>query len=39
MATGADQINIAVNSVNDLTAKNHDKVNVLMNEVARFKVE
>ena len=38
MATGADQINIAVNEVNDLTIKNHDKVDILMAEVSRFKV-
>jgi len=38
MATGADQINIAVNQVNDITAKNHEKVDTLMREVARFKV-
>ena len=39
MATGADQINIAVTNVNDLTVQNHDKIDVLMKEVARFKVE
>jgi len=38
MATGADQINIAVNRVNDLTISNHDKINILINEVAKFKV-
>jgi len=39
MSTGADQINIAVNQVNDITVKNHEKVDTLMREVARFKVE
>jgi len=39
MASGADQINIAVNQVNDITVKNHEKVDTLMKEVARFKVE
>ena len=39
MAAGADQINVAVNQVNDLTIKNHEKVDTLMKEVARFRVE
>ena len=39
MATGADQINIAVNQVNDITLKNHEKVETLMREVSKFKVE
>ena len=39
MATGADQINIAVHRVNELSVSNHDKVSVLMKEVAKFKVE
>ena len=38
MASGADHINAAVNKVNDLTATNHERVNVLMKEVERFKV-
>jgi len=38
MATGADQINAAVNKVNDLTAVNHERVSVLMREVERFKL-
>jgi methyl-accepting chemotaxis protein len=38
MATGADQINVAVNEVNQLAEINHDKVDVLMKEVSRFKV-
>ena len=38
MATGADQINIAVVRVNDLTVKNHDKIGILLGEVAKFKV-
>jgi len=38
MATGADQINIAVNRVNELTISNQDKINVLKQEVSRFKV-
>ena len=39
MAIGADQINLAVNQVNDLATINHEKVSSLMKEVARFKVE
>ena len=39
MATGADQINIAVHRVNELTVSNKDKVNMLLSEVAKFKVE
>jgi methyl-accepting chemotaxis protein len=39
MAAGADQINTAVNSVNDLSVKNRTNIDLLMNEVLRFKVE
>jgi len=39
MATGAEQINIAVNRVNDLTIKNRENIDLLSNEVSRFKVE
>jgi len=39
MATGADQINIAVNQVNEMTQKNRDAINDLLKEVSRFKVE
>ena len=39
MATGADQINIAVHRVNELTVSNKDKINILLSEVAKFKVE
>ena len=38
MATGADQINVAVHEVNELANINHEKVDVLMKEVSRFKV-
>jgi len=38
MATGADQINIAVHRVNELTVSNQDKINILLKEVAKFKV-
>ncbi len=39
MATGADQINTAVNQVNDLTGHNRESINILVDEVAKFKVE
>jgi len=39
MAQGAEQINIAVNQVNDLTSKNRDGIDALMREVSKFKVE
>ena len=39
MAIGADQINSAVNSVNDISAKNKENIDILVEEVSRFKVE
>jgi methyl-accepting chemotaxis protein len=39
MAVGADHINIAVHSVNDISRKNRDGIEALMKEVSRFKVE
>jgi len=39
MAIGADQVNLAVNHVNDISAKNREGINNLMKEVSRFKVE
>ena len=39
MAAGADQINIAVNRVNDLSSKNRANIDILMKEVSRFKVD
>jgi methyl-accepting chemotaxis protein len=39
MANGADQINIAVNNVNEMTQKNREAIDVLIKEVSRFKVE
>jgi methyl-accepting chemotaxis protein len=39
MATGAEQINSAVNRVNELSGQNRDNIDVLVREVARFKVE
>ncbi|MCL2066605.1 MAG: methyl-accepting chemotaxis protein [Treponema sp.] len=39
MAAGAEQINTAVNTVNDLSGRNREKIDILLNEVSRFKVE
>jgi methyl-accepting chemotaxis protein len=39
MASGADEINITVNRVNELSITNHEKINTLSKEVARFKVD
>jgi len=39
MAVGADQINIAVHRVNELTVSNQDKINILKKEVEKFKVD
>ena len=39
MAIGADQINIAVNEVNNITVKNHESIGVLMKEISKFKVD
>jgi methyl-accepting chemotaxis protein len=39
MATGADQINVSVNHVNTISGKNKENIDVLVEEVAKFKVE
>ncbi|MDR0289647.1 MAG: methyl-accepting chemotaxis protein [Treponema sp.] len=39
MATGAEQINVAVTRVNEISTKNRENIDVLVREVARFKVE
>ncbi|MDR0567930.1 MAG: methyl-accepting chemotaxis protein [Spirochaetaceae bacterium] len=39
MASGAEQINVAVHKVNELSDKNKDNIQVLVQEVLRFKVE
>ena len=38
MAAGADQINIAVNRVNEITNLNREKISLLVREVSKFKV-
>jgi methyl-accepting chemotaxis protein len=39
MAIGAEQINVAVNHVNEISGKNREGIDALIKEVARFKVE
>jgi methyl-accepting chemotaxis protein len=39
MATGADQINVAVNRVNTISGENKENINVLVQEVLKFKIE
>jgi methyl-accepting chemotaxis protein len=39
MATGADQINVAVTRVNTITGENKENIDVLVREVAKFRVE
>jgi methyl-accepting chemotaxis protein len=39
MAEGADQINIAVNRVNEISGQNRENIDILVEEVSRFKVE
>jgi methyl-accepting chemotaxis protein len=39
MATGADQINVAVTRVNSISGENKESIDVLVREVAKFKVE
>jgi methyl-accepting chemotaxis protein len=39
MAAGSDQINVAIHRVNELTGQNRENIDMLMKEVAKFKVE
>ena len=39
MATGTDQINLAVSRINDLSGRNREAIRALLLEVSRFKVE
>ena len=39
MASGAEQINVAVNQVNEISLKNNNGINILINEVSRFKIQ
>jgi methyl-accepting chemotaxis protein len=38
MASGADQVNVAVHNVNDISNKNREAIDNLIQEVSRFKV-
>jgi methyl-accepting chemotaxis protein len=38
MASGADQINIAVHHVNEISIRNREGIDGLIKEVSRFKV-
>jgi methyl-accepting chemotaxis protein len=39
MAIGAEQINVAVSRVNELSGENQNNINILVEEVSRFKVD
>jgi methyl-accepting chemotaxis protein len=39
MASGADQVNVAVHNVNEMTNKNREAIDDLMREVSKFKVD
>ena len=39
MAVGAEQINLAVTRINEISGKNKEHIDLLVKEVARFKVE
>ena len=39
MAAGANQINTAVNQVNEISVRNRENISLLVKEVSRFKVE
>ncbi|MDR2742962.1 MAG: methyl-accepting chemotaxis protein [Treponema sp.] len=39
MAIGADQINVAVNRVNEISGQNKENIDILVKEVSRFKVD
>jgi methyl-accepting chemotaxis protein len=39
MATGTDQINVAVNRINEISGDNKRNIDILVHEVAKFKVE
>jgi methyl-accepting chemotaxis protein len=39
MATGADEINVAVNRVHTISGQNKESIDILVREVSKFKVE
>ncbi|MDR0321240.1 MAG: methyl-accepting chemotaxis protein [Treponema sp.] len=38
MASGTEQINVAVNRVNEISGKNRENINLLVQEISKFKV-
>jgi methyl-accepting chemotaxis protein len=38
MASGAEEVNIAVHQVNEISARNREGIDTLIQEVSRFKV-
>jgi methyl-accepting chemotaxis protein len=39
MSSGADEMNVAIHHVNELSIKNREGIDDLMKEVSRFKVD
>jgi methyl-accepting chemotaxis protein len=39
MASGAEQINVAIQHVNEISCKNREGIDALLEEVSRFKVD
>jgi methyl-accepting chemotaxis protein len=39
MSSGAEEMNVAVNHVNEISNKNREGIDTLMREVSKFKVE
>jgi methyl-accepting chemotaxis protein len=39
MASGAEQINVAVHNVSELSGKNRESIDDLLKEVSKFKIE
>ena len=38
MVSGADQVNTAVNNINEIATKNQEGIDTLTREVSRFKI-
>ena len=39
MATGAEQVNVAVHQVSEMSSKNSEAIDSLLKEVSKFKVD
>jgi methyl-accepting chemotaxis protein len=39
MSTGADEIIVAVNRVNEISGQNKENIDVLVREVSKFRIE